>query len=245
MVLVKQIHYQSKKQKIDLTNSSSSVMLLIQRIEKKKNQEPSVLFFLQSTLCEPVFDEEAVLGERFNVFLNSQYGLEFVCSCALPLKSTKSLDQLWSLLFSYYQTKEFDYSMTEALEFLVGIVFKMNAEILNGKHPFLSILFFMYEQRYEKLTLKKICSSLYISESSLKRQCKKFANETPLNIFRKMKCEEARKLLIETTLSIEEISEKLHYSSIQHFSMAFKKVEGQTPRQVRAENENRKRSMSR
>ena len=51
----------------------------------------------------------------------------------------------------------------------------------------------------------------------------------------RLRVEKAKKLLKETDLKISEISRKLGYSQMSYFGSIFRKLEGCTPKEFRAE----------
>ena len=72
-----------------------------------------------------------------------------------------------------------------------------------------------------------------VSESSLYGIFKKAYGKTPLEMKQKIFCEKASELLITTNLSVEEVSNKLNFSSSSYFRKVFKKHTGKMPLQVR------------
>lgn len=92
---------------------------------------------------------------------------------------------------------------------------------------------FMEENLANTLQIKDFCSALHFSEASLHRFCKKHSGMTVIDLFRKMKCVEADRLLLETTLTIGEIGEKRGFRNGSHFSTMYKRMEGVTPLEKR------------
>ena len=82
---------------------------------------------------------------------------------------------------------------------------------------------------HERLSLEDISSRFNYSRSHL---CKSFKEQTgePLIVcFTKLKMEEAKRLLIESDLSVGEISSSLGYPESKYFCALFKKYAGATP----------------
>ncbi|MEG0154057.1 MAG: AraC family transcriptional regulator [Lachnospiraceae bacterium] len=91
---------------------------------------------------------------------------------------------------------------------------------------------FLYN--YETITLKNLSKRLGLST----RQTERFLNEYYNKTFSQKKTEAkmsmAKILLNDDTMNISHIAVQLNYSSVEHFSYAFKKYYGITPRQYRA-----------
>lgn len=82
----------------------------------------------------------------------------------------------------------------------------------------------LYE--FETITLEKLAKRLGLSTRQTERFIKEYYGKT----FRQKKADAkmsmARSLLVDSKLSISQIAERLNFSSIQHFSFAFKKYYG-------------------
>lgn len=85
------------------------------------------------------------------------------------------------------------------------------------------------EENIGSLTLKQVAQKLHISERTLQRQ---LTNEQTSfqNIIGEIRRQQAENLLRGNQLSIKEISERLGYADISHFSRAFKKWTSVTPK---------------
>ena len=68
-----------------------------------------------------------------------------------------------------------------------------------------------------------------MSEASLNRMCKEQAGVPPMLLFRKIQCNEAERLMRETSFKIREISELIGFKNSSHFSTMFRKVVGMSP----------------
>lgn len=79
------------------------------------------------------------------------------------------------------------------------------------------------------LTLQDISSELGISISSLKRLVNQTYGRSPIAYFNGLKIEEAKRLITDTPLNMTEVAEQLGFSSVHHFSRAFKQKTGVTP----------------
>jgi len=96
------------------------------------------------------------------------------------------------------------------------------------------IMDYINEHYAEPLTLKKISDAVYISEAHLSRCFKKDSGLSPMQYLMHRRIGEAKSLLIETILPIQDIGEELGFVSSAHFSKMFKKYVGITPKEYRS-----------
>lgn len=97
---------------------------------------------------------------------------------------------------------------------------------------------FLYE--YETLTLDRLAQKLGLSIRQTERFLKNYYNKTFLQKKTDAKMSMAKIYLNDERLSISEIADMLNYSSIQHFSYAFKAYYAISPRDYRKNNSNNK-----
>lgn len=81
----------------------------------------------------------------------------------------------------------------------------------------------------EPLTIKELSRKVAINECYLKKGFKELFGTTVFDFYQSQRMEHARYLLYEKGLSVTEVSLMLGYSSISHFSTAFKKHTGIKP----------------
>jgi len=81
----------------------------------------------------------------------------------------------------------------------------------------------------EPLTIKELSRKVAINECYLKKGFKEMFGTTIFDFYQGQRMEHARYLLYEKGLSVTEVSVLLGYSSISHFSTAFKKHTGLKP----------------
>ncbi len=91
----------------------------------------------------------------------------------------------------------------------------------------------MTENIYNSISIQEIASKLNISYSLFRKNFKKHTEETPAKYFFDLKLKKSRQLLLESAYSIKEISFMLQFSSNEHFSIAFKKMYGISPKNLR------------
>jgi AraC family transcriptional regulator len=81
----------------------------------------------------------------------------------------------------------------------------------------------------EPLTIKELSRKAAINECYLKKGFKEMYGTTIFDFFQSQRMEHAKYLLYEKGLTVTEVSASLGYSSISHFSTAFKKHTGIKP----------------
>ena len=89
--------------------------------------------------------------------------------------------------------------------------------------------------KFTKFSLKEIADKLNYSKNYLCRHFKNDTNTTINQYFNNMKIAESQKLLTQSDLSIQEVSDVLHFESVQYFSLMFKKHIGISPAAWRKE----------
>ncbi len=92
------------------------------------------------------------------------------------------------------------------------------------------------EKNINRSILVKELSDLFeLSEVHFRRKFSKVSGMSPLKYINQKKCNEARRMLFETDMSITEIALTLSYSSSQHFSSTFSALFSLSPREYRKE----------
>lgn len=81
----------------------------------------------------------------------------------------------------------------------------------------------------EPITIKELSRKVAINECYLKKGFKELFGTTIFDFYQSQRMEHARYLLYEKGLSVTDVSAMLGYSSISHFSTAFKKHTGLKP----------------
>jgi AraC-like DNA-binding protein len=81
----------------------------------------------------------------------------------------------------------------------------------------------------EPITIKELSRKVAINECYLKKGFREMFGTTIFDFYQSQRMEHARYLLYEKGLSVTEVSLVLGYSSISHFSTAFKKHTGLKP----------------
>lgn len=90
------------------------------------------------------------------------------------------------------------------------------------------------EQHYaEELTLGKIAEEIHVSPPYLSNIFKEKMDINLMSYIHKVRVEKAKKLLLESSLSIQKVAELVGYQHEKHFMQIFKKACGMTPSQFR------------
>ncbi len=91
------------------------------------------------------------------------------------------------------------------------------------------IINYMQENITKRLTISCISSDNLVGQSYLQKAFKEVTNSGVMDYFRKMKINEAKKMIREGNNNFTQIAETLNYDSIHYFSRHFKKQTGMTP----------------
>lgn len=88
---------------------------------------------------------------------------------------------------------------------------------------------FINEHIYETLTVELLSEHMAMSTSTLYRKMKALTSLAPNDYIRLCRLKRAAKLLKEENVSIKEVSERMNFSSVSHFTNSFMKQFGVTP----------------
>lgn len=92
----------------------------------------------------------------------------------------------------------------------------------------------------QKISLDIISSDLHISKSHIERVFKEAYNQPPIDYAINTKIVHAASMLVTTSYSIIQISQRLGFSDEKYMSKCFKKIKGLTPKQYRKEKKAKK-----
>ena len=101
------------------------------------------------------------------------------------------------------------------------------------EQPMLGIVRYMQEHLSEEISLTVLAEEFHLSAQYISQLFKNEIGVNFLTYLTSIRMEQARKLLLSTSLSIAEISGKTGYSDYRVFTKVFKKIEGVTPSQYR------------
>ena len=127
-------------------------------------------------------------------------------------------------------------STPEIIEILNRMFFKMHNSTkkdLEPSGPESEMKDFLNTQITSKFRMELLCKHISMSESQAIRLFKKSFGTTPYTYVLRKKIDFAKKLLIDTNLSVKEIATKLCFSDEYYFSNIFKEKVGCPPSQFR------------
>ncbi len=223
---------------------------------KHKDEECNFCKLSQSHACEELVDTIDVACFRFNAshlsqfvkglrtttfsedILNFNYTSSF--SKILPLcgRIRNVLDALMNHSYSESMENIFINAQTQML-----LLYSMDCMAGDGEEAF-ECKFLANEADREKislareillqhigepLTIKELSRKAAINECYLKKGFKEMYGTTIFDFFQSQRMEHAKYLLYEKGLTVTDVSASLGYSSISHFSTAFKKHTGIKP----------------
>lgn len=113
--------------------------------------------------------------------------------------------------------------------------FKTSEVINSKKHIASQVLEYMKSNYNKPISLSVLSDYIHVSPTYLSRVLK---NETGVGypeLLNKIRVEQAKMLLAGNTLTINEISEHVGFSSLQYFSKIFKSITGKSPGEYRKE----------
>lgn len=168
------------------------------------------------------------------------YCLELDADFTLP-EMTRITDKdgqlLW--LFSNIYQEFSDENCSEPLlahyikALLLNIVLKMGV-----KRPQMGVRIEQYIKANfkEDISVRKVAEAMHVSESYAYRVLKKRVGCSPVQFLSFLRMEEAKRLLLTTDKTVEEISRMVGISSQKYFSRVFRKHYGSTPSSFRQNN---------
>ncbi len=99
----------------------------------------------------------------------------------------------------------------------------------NGRDSIYKAREVLLEHIGNPITIKELSRKVAINECYLKKGFKEIFGTTIFDFYQQQRMEHAKYLLYEKSLSVTDVSDLLGYSSISHFSAAFKKHTGLKP----------------
>ncbi|HEY5407265.1 MAG TPA: AraC family transcriptional regulator [Ginsengibacter sp.] len=223
---------------------------------RQKDSECNFCKNAQSDRCQEIIDTVDVAGFRFNSdhlsqfvksikttsfsesILNFSHTSSFSKSLPLCSRTKNVLDALLNHSYSESLENIFINAQTQML-----LLYSMECMADDGEDSF-SCKFLandadrekitlarkiLLEHISEPLTIKELSRKAAINECYLKKGFKEMYGTTIFDFFQSQRMEHAKYLLYEKGLSVTDVSALLGYSSISHFSTAFKKHTGLKP----------------
>ena len=109
-----------------------------------------------------------------------------------------------------------------------GVTLRHYEGYSDGGFDFALILRYI-QQNYQTVTLSGLAKTFHFSETYLSKQIRKNLNQNFTDVLRSLKMNHAMDYLMNTSMKVSEIAEKVGYDSVDHFSRTFRKVYGVPP----------------
>lgn len=232
MVSIREVNYLDAAFFPNRSNPISETVLVIKKSKDISNTPTILCYLLGCGSCK-----EKIVKQSSDQFLEIIFDINSIDprdkQKIIPLQATKEMEQQTCLLFDYYSDGNRPYSVEEVIKGLAKELLKKNHRTLQYKDRFMNLLVYMNENSHRSLTIEDFCKEIHISRAALNRLCKEKSGISPMKLFRQIQCEEAKRLLINTDSTVEEICTQLGFKSRTHFTKVFKNVEGVTPKEVR------------
>ncbi|MCK0151605.1 GlxA family transcriptional regulator [Marivita sp. S6314] len=104
------------------------------------------------------------------------------------------------------------------------------ATAVDSRNPkLLQVVQGMYAHIEEPLTLEDLAAHAGVSRRQMERQFRKLLGEAPAAVYRNIRLERGRALLVETDMTVMEVSTAVGFNSVNVFSRHFKARYGETP----------------
>jgi YesN/AraC family two-component response regulator len=111
--------------------------------------------------------------------------------------------------------------------------FDMSTDSDSGSANFSKLLKYIHQHYNEQIKLKDLSQMFYINKNYACFLFKRYTGMTFSELLNKIRMEQAKEMLVITSYTIAEISEKSGYTDYFYFSKLFKKMYGVTPSQYR------------
>lgn len=119
----------------------------------------------------------------------------------------------------------------------VGIATRQSTDVAAVDDPqFARVVRFIRDHACEGITVEDVLKAVPMSRKVLERRFKTVLNRTPHDQIMRVKIERAKALLATTDLPLAVIAERAGFEHSDYFSVAFKRMVGQTPAGYRARN---------
>jgi AraC-like DNA-binding protein len=168
------------------------------------------------------------------------------CKCDLMLQNSFKIKDIFGefewvfkKLYCEYKTNEYfkDEILNEYIKILLILIKRYIQENRSEKaDSFEKCVRYIHDHFAEKLSVKKIAQISFVSPSYLSRVFKKRLGLTPMHYLNIYRIEVAKKMLILTDYSIQEIAEFVGIEDLKHFFKVFKRIANLTPLKYRKEN---------
>ncbi len=181
-------------------------------------------------------------GESFAATEDEAYCVKRIigeCKSTFRMNERDQLEPLSSPTFGGQQ------AIILQLEYLLISLFRRHLSEKRSDVVFLSrekfypdlvdiIMGYLRDNVCQRISLKDVCERFNYSRSFICKIFKEQTGESLISYFNRLKIEEAKRLLIDTEMTVISISEMLGFSEAKYFGVTFKKQEGVSPQAYRA-----------
>lgn len=157
-------------------------------------------------------------------------GKETLYPFALILQNLREKKILW---FECIKLYTYCFLVEQTRLIFKGTMNKETEPLLKSRIKMESIRLYILDNLQNGVTVQDVARQMALSERQLSRICYHEFGISVGEYIRQLKMEQAKRLLEETDLTIEEIAERLGYSDRFVFSKAFSGYEGMSPAQFR------------
>lgn len=136
----------------------------------------------------------------------------------------------------------------QSRSFLMELLFLLRRIQINshsGDHPVMElriqdslisrIILYLYANYSSKISISGLCSEFSTNRTTLSRLFKKETGSTIISFLKQIRMEISFKILHDTACPVQEISQRVGYKDLTHFSRDFKEIYQRTPSEVREE----------
>jgi AraC-like DNA-binding protein/mannose-6-phosphate isomerase-like protein (cupin superfamily) len=209
---------------------------------KQLNVTPGECIFIKGNTKHSFSGKDGVPFNFLNIMFEGQLPPELV---GIPCKVVHGEQNiLWRIIHESLRQASLSYELTACYltEFIINLIMRQAPLEHSGKIPHVENL-----QHYQseivqraisvitneystRLTLKKICSAIGISESHLRALIRKETGKSFSSLLHTQRIAVAKHLLNSSNFSYEEIASAIGYNSPSFFFKIFKRLTGMTPK---------------
>jgi AraC-like DNA-binding protein len=242
-------HYHDEAELILMLSGNADVYIDTVKFECKQND----LIFIPSYCVHHLISnssDTSIIGVVFNYklinnnyifdaslerILNKEHISKFVFDFYSPINSflSKSIRDINSYYRENPLKKPLIYAEIIKICYFLNAYFNCNKENTSNLTRISPVIDYIKSNYYKNIKLSELSSIIHVCDNHLIRLFKSATNRTPINYINDIRIEQALKLLINSELSITEISYKVGFSSVNYMSNIFKTNLKISPNQYR------------
>lgn len=117
----------------------------------------------------------------------------------------------------------------------IGVTVRQSSDAMAVSDPVIAMtLSFIRKHACEGIHVKDVLEEVLVSRSSLERRMRELLGRSPNAEINRVRLETARRMLVETDLSLEQIADRCGFNHVQYFSKLFRAHFEETPGRYRA-----------